>query len=155
MKTGTVEVAVLVVTHGQLAAELVAAATTILGGVELPQLGSLSIGWDQDVDEARQAIADEVERTDRGVGVLVLTDMFGGTPTNLSLTFLDDERVEIVTGVNLPMVVKSAGLRLKKGADGAELRRVADEVASKGAESVIVASAMLEPRSKSDDESEA
>jgi PTS system mannose-specific IIA component len=100
---------VLVVTHGQLAEELVQAVYRIVGPVGA--LAAVSIGWDDDVAGASAAIEREARRVDRGRGVLVLTDMFGGTPTNLSLTLFEPGQVEIVTGVNLPMLIKCTNLR--------------------------------------------
>src|SRR3712207_5581761 len=97
-------IGVVVVTHGQLANELVNAARTIVG--ELPQLVGVSIGWHDDPTAARQAIAEAIGRVQGEQGVLILTDMFGGTPSNLGLTFLETNRVEIITGVNLPMLIK-------------------------------------------------
>lgn len=134
-------IGVLVVTHGKLAEELVTAARVIVGQAD--HLHALSIGWNDDVDAARETVRQAIAREDKGRGVLVLTDMFGGTPTNLSLSFLRADSVEIITGVNLPMVVKTACL-------GRELltlplRQVAERVAAKGRESVIVAGDMLEP----------
>src|ERR671919_1379648 len=98
---------VVVVTHGQLATELVNSAEMIVGDV--PQFAAVSIGWHDDVDHAREEIGRAIERVmdaDAG-GVLVLTDMFGGTPANLAVTFVSP-RVEVITGVNLPMLIKLA-----------------------------------------------
>jgi PTS system mannose-specific IIA component len=92
-------IGVVVVTHGQLATELLNAAETIVG--ELPRFTAVSIGWHEDTEDARSEIADAVARVNGEAGVLVLTDMFGGTPANLAMTFLGD-RVEVITGVNLP-----------------------------------------------------
>jgi PTS system mannose-specific IIA component len=100
-------IGIVVVTHGRLAEELVNAARTIVG--EIAAIAAVSIGWSDDMAEARAAI----ERAMAEVGggeVLLLTDMFGGTPTNVSLPFLSP-RVEIVTGVNLPMLIKLVSLR--------------------------------------------
>jgi mannose PTS system EIIA component len=102
-------IGVVVVTHGQLATELVNAAEMISG--DLPRFAAVSIGWHDDVETAREAIAAAIERVQGGAGVLVLTDMFGGTPSNLGITFLAEGRVEVITGVNLPMLLKLAGLR--------------------------------------------
>ena len=135
-------IGVLVVTHGRLAEELVAAAHVIVGATD--HIRALSIGWNDDVDKAREIVRRAIEQADRGRGVLVLTDMFGGTPTNLSLSFLLADKVEIITGVNLPMVVKTTNLA-KEIASGATLRQIAERVAGKGRESVIVAGDMLEP----------
>src|SRR3989441_6201563 len=96
-------IGVVVVTHGQLATELVNAAEMIVG--DLPQLVAVSIGWHDDVNDAREDIARAIERVRTDGGVLLLTDMFGGTPANLAITFLEANRVEVVTGVNLPMLL--------------------------------------------------
>ena len=138
-------IGVLVVTHGRLAEELVAAAGVIVGRTE--HLSALSIGWNDDVDKAREIVKEAIGRIDQGRGVLVLTDMFGGTPTNLSLSFLAPAAVEIITGVNLPMVVKTANLS-RELTSGLTLRQIADKVAAKGRESVIVAGDMLEPEGR-------
>ena len=99
-------IGVVVVTHGQLATELVNAAEMIVG--DLPQFTAVSIGWHDDVNDAREEIAQAIERVRGEEGVLLLTDMFGGTPSNLGMTFLETDRVEVITGVNLPMLIKLA-----------------------------------------------
>ncbi len=126
-------IALLVVTHGQLAEELVRAAKRIVG--PSARLHALSLGWDDDVSEARRRIEEAVAALDEGEGVMVLTDMFGGTPTNLASTFLRDGRMEIVTGVNLPMLIKFTNLRGETS-----LREVAARLARQGRESIQVAS---------------
>src|SRR3954462_4461891 len=98
-------IGVVVVTHGQLETELLNAAETIVG--ELPRFAAVSIGWHEDTEDARSDIADAITRVDGNAGVLILTDMFGGTPSNLAMTFLDNG-VEVITGVNLPMLIKLA-----------------------------------------------
>jgi len=95
----------VIVTHGQLANELVSAAEMIVG--EIHHVTAVSIGWHDDVDVARGEIEQAIQRVDSGSGVLLLTDMFGGTPTNIAATFWG-QSVEVVTGVNLPMVIKLA-----------------------------------------------
>jgi mannose PTS system EIIA component len=103
-------IGVVVVTHGQLATELLHAAETIVG--DLPQFAAVSIGWHEDVQDARDEIQSAIGRVRSGTtGVLLLTDMFGGTPCNLAMTFLARDQVEVVTGVNLPMLIKAAGLQ--------------------------------------------
>src|SRR5256884_5339545 len=102
-------IGVVVVTHGQLATELVNAAEMIVG--DLPQFTAVSIGWHDEVNDARGEIAQAIERVRGDAGVLLLTDMFGGTPSNLGMTFLEKDRLEVITGVNLPMLIKLAGLR--------------------------------------------
>src|SRR5204862_575406 len=102
-------IGVVVVTHGQLATELVNAAEMIVG--DLPQFTAVSIGWHDDVNDAREEIAQAIERVRGDAGVLLLTDMFGGTPSNLGMPFLETNRLEVITGVNLPMRIKLASLR--------------------------------------------
>ena len=129
-------IGIVVVTHGALAGELVNAARTIVG--EIPAIAAVSIGWTDDMGMARVAI----ERAMAEVGgedVLVLTDMFGGTPTNVSLPFLSP-RVEIVTGVNLPMLIKLTTLR-----EG-ELVEVARVIRDQGKGAIYVASEILEKK---------
>src|ERR687891_477893 len=101
-------IGVVVVTHGHLATELLNAAETIVG--DLPRVTAVSIGWHEDVQDAREEIAQAVGRVQAEHGVLVLTDMFGGTPSNLGMTFLETGRVEVITGVNLPMLIKVASM---------------------------------------------
>jgi PTS system mannose-specific IIA component len=129
-------IGIVVVTHGRLAEELVNAARNIVG--EIPAIAAVSMGWSDDVDTAR----DQVERAIAEVGgseTLLLTDMFGGTPTNLSLPFLS-AGVEIVTGVNLPMLIKLTNLR-----DG-RLAEVARVVRDQGKDAIYVASDILETK---------
>ena len=127
-------IGIIVVTHGQLAAELVNAARTIVG--EIPLISAVSIGWADDMGAAREAIERALAEVGEG-GTLVLTDMFGGTPTNVTLPFLS-ERVEIVTGVNLPMLIKLTSLR-----EG-ELVEIARVIRDQGKGAIYVASEVLE-----------
>ena len=96
----------IIVSHGQLANELLAAAEAVVG--DLSNITAVSIGWHDDVELARDEISRAIKKVSNGAGVLVLTDMFGGTPTNISAMFLAENELEIVTGVNLPMVIKLA-----------------------------------------------
>lgn len=105
--TENARIGALVVTHGKLGHELLAAAEMIVG--DLGWIEAISIGWHGDVNESKEAIEKGARSVDQGKGVLILTDMFGGTPSNLSLALLEKGRVEIVTGVNLPMIIKLAG----------------------------------------------
>jgi len=100
-------IGVVVVTHGQLATELLNAAETIVG--DLPRFAAVSIGWHEDTEDARAEIEQAIARVSQESGVLILTDMFGGTPSNLAMTFLGD-KVEVITGVNLPMLIKLAAI---------------------------------------------
>ena len=132
-------VGVVVVTHGQLAVELVNAAEAIVG--DMAHVQAVSIGWHDDVEQARQEIGQAIARVATPAGTLVLTDMFGGTPSNLAVTFLVPDRVEVVTGVNLPMLLKLATLRR---AD--TLREVARLVREHGQGAVWVASDLLQKK---------
>jgi len=129
-------IGIVVVTHGQLAGELVNAARTIVG--DIPRIAAVSIGWSDDVTAARNAIAQALEDVG-GEQALILTDMFGGTPTNVSLPFLSPQ-VEIVTGVNLPMIIKLTTLREGVLAD------VARAVREQGKDAIYVASEVLEKK---------
>mgnify|MGYP001766460816 CR=1 FL=1 len=135
-------VGILVISHGQLANELLAAARTIEPAL-VEQTRAITLEWNVDPEQARAEIARTLKELDTGDGVMVLTDMFGGTPTNLSLGFLDPARSEVVTGVNLPMVIKLAGVRRL---DGQTLRQLAKVVAEKGQKSIYVVSEILERR---------
>lgn len=132
-------VGVVVVTHGQLAAELVNAAEAIVG--DMANIAAVSIGWHDDVGHAREEIGAAIERVATEIGTLVLTDMFGGTPSNLSVTFLQPGRTEVVTGVNLPMLLKLANLR-----ETVDLKAIARTVREHGQSAVWVASDALEGR---------
>ena len=131
---------VVVVTHGQLATELVNSAEMIVG--DLPRFAAVSIGWHDDVDRAREEIGagDRAGAVSRGrhreepADVLVLTDMFGGTPANLGVTFVSPH-VEVITGVNLPMLIKLA--RPQTSRDLGELAR---EMREHGRSAIWVAS---------------
>jgi PTS system mannose-specific IIA component len=129
-------IGIVVVTHGRIAEELVAAARTIVGDV--PAIAGVSIGWGDDPAAANASIERGLAEAGGG-DVLILTDMFGGTPTNLSLPYLS-ERVEIVTGVNLPMIIKASSLR-----EGA-LVEVARAVREQGKGAIYVASEILATR---------
>ena len=129
-------IGVVVVTHGQLATELVNAAEMIVG--DLPQFTAVSIGWHDDVNDAREDIAQAIGRVRGDEGVLLLTDMFGGTPSNLGMTFLETDRLEVITGVNLPMLIKLANLK-----KSANLLAVAQDMRDHGRGAIWVASDLL------------
>jgi mannose PTS system EIIA component len=135
---------VVVVTHGQLATELVNSAEMIVG--DLPHFAAVSIGWHDDVDHAKEEIGRAIARVQGSAGgtaedpagVLVLTDMFGGTPANLAVTFVSP-LVEIITGVNLPMLIKLA----RPGHEELDLETVAREMRETGRNAIWVASELL------------
>jgi mannose PTS system EIIA component len=134
---------IVVVTHGQLATELVNSAEMIVG--DLPHFVAVSIGWHEGVDRAREEIGRAIERVktsaagaDGGsAGVLVLSDMFGGTPANLAVTFVSPE-VEVITGVNLPMLIK-----LARPQPDVDLLGLAREMREHGRNAIWVASDLL------------
>jgi PTS system mannose-specific IIA component len=129
----------VVVSHGQLATELLSAAETVVGPLE--HIHAVSIGWHDDVDMAKDEIERAIKQVDQGNGVVVLTDMFGGTPTNISAMFLKENEVEIVTGVNLPMIIKFATVDREIG-----LKELAGELEEQGKQSIYRTSALLEPQ---------
>lgn len=131
----------VIVTHGHLADELVAAARTIDADLAR-NVHALSLPWELDFDDARATVTRRLEELDTGDGVLVLTDMFGGTATNLVLPSLEEGRVEVVTGVNLPMLIKLGSLLDR----GLELHELARRVVSAGQRSIHVASEFLGSR---------
>ena len=126
----------IIVSHGKLAEELLNALNIILG--EAANIEAISIGWYDDVEESKKKINQALKRVDRKNGVLIFTDMFGGTPSNLSFTFLKDGRVEIITGVNLPMLIKFVSLQRSHN-----LKEVAKKVVEQGRKNIHLASALL------------
>ena len=135
-------VAGVIVSHGQLAGELLAAAEMIIGPISF--ITAVSIGWHDDVDAARDEVQRAITRVSQGAGVLLLTDMFGGTPTNIASMFLEDGNIEVVTGVNLPMVIKLAS---HEGNDS--LFETARRVSELGRQGIYLAGELLAPPAKS------
>jgi PTS system mannose-specific IIA component len=132
----------VIVTHGHLAGELLAAAEMIIGPVS--HIAAVSIGWHDDVEAAREEVQRAISRVAQGGGgVLLLTDMFGGTPTNIASMFLEEGSVEVLTGVNLPMVIK---LATYTGDDS--LGEVARKICDQGRQGIYLASALLAPPGK-------
>jgi PTS system mannose-specific IIA component len=127
----------LIVTHGNLANELLNAARKIESTSVV--IEAVPLEWTDSVDEAREKIRVALDRVGTDGGVIIFTDMFGGTPSNISLSFLEKDRVEIITGVNLPMVVKFATLQQ----DGKDLTAVAHTISEKGSKAIRVASELL------------
>lgn len=134
-------VGVVVATHGQLAEELIRTAERVCGKLE--QCRAVSVESTSAMEAARQQLADAIHQVDTGDGVLVLTDMFGGSPANLALTFLDD-RIEVVTGVNLPMLVKLSTCR----AERAPLRDTAQMLTGYAQKNITLASEVLRTRAR-------
>jgi PTS system mannose-specific IIA component len=131
-------IGVVVVAHYRLGEELLQALRLIVP--EARGFAAVSVDPKQSVDEMRAAISEAIDRVEQGSGVLILTDMFGGTPSNIALSFLGEKRIEIVTGVNLPMLIKLSSLR-----EG-DLLEVARVVREQGKGAIYVASEVLEKK---------
>ncbi len=129
-------VGVVIVTHYRLGEEFLQALRLIIP--DAPPFAAVAVDPNQPVEEMRQTIADELAAAENGEGVLVLTDMFGGTPSNMSLSFLDEHHVEIVTGINLPMLIKLATLSEDK-----PLEELATFIKEYGQRNISVASELL------------
>ncbi|HEX2147393.1 MAG TPA: PTS sugar transporter subunit IIA [Pseudorhizobium sp.] len=102
-------IGIVLVTHGKLAEEFRHAVEHVVGPQKL--IETVCIGPEDDMDQRRHDILDAVQCADDGHGVIILTDMFGGTPSNLSISVMDSGRIEVIAGVNLPMLIKLAGIR--------------------------------------------
>jgi PTS system mannose-specific IIA component len=132
-------IGLVLVTHGRLADEFVAAMQHVVGAQE--QIRAISIGADDDIEQRRRDIVEAVDATDNGAGVIILTDMFGGTPSNLAISTLERPGVEVIAGVNLPMLIKLAGVRV----DG-DLQHAVVEAQEAGKKYINVASRLLAPQ---------
>ncbi len=130
-------VGVVVVSHGDFARGLVETAEQIVGALD--KVSWVSIKDRCNVDDIRKAIDKAIKKVNTGYGVLLLTDMFGGTPSNLSLTFLEKGKVEVLTGVNLPILLKLASIR-----EGKSLEEIASILKEHGRKSISLASEVLE-----------
>ncbi|MBE0461070.1 MAG: hypothetical protein IBX60_05500 [Candidatus Aminicenantes bacterium] len=126
----------IIISHGKLAEELLNAMTIILG--EVVNMEAISIGWYDDVEESKKKISKSLKRVDQKNGVLIFTDMFGGTPSNLSFSFLKDNQIEIITGANLPMLIKFASLQRSNN-----LQEVAKKVVEQGKKNIHLVSTLL------------
>jgi len=131
-------IGLIIITHAQLAKELLEAAEFIVGAIEAAEC--VSIDAMNDSEKLRDMIEEKIDSLDQGQGVLVLTDMFGGTPSNIALSFLQKNIVEIVTGVNLPMVIAVAHNREENS-----LAEIADMAKAAGQRSISLASELLKP----------
>ncbi len=129
-------IGMVLVTHGRLAQEFLDALEHVVG----PQKNAVAIciGADDDMEQRRREIIDGVAKTDKGKGVVLLTDMFGGTPSNLAISVLDQGRVEVIAGVNLPMLIKLASLR-----EGESLASAVAQAQEAGRKYINVASQLL------------
>ena len=131
----------VIVSHGHLGTEFLAAAEMILGHIS--HITAASIDWHDDVDVARNELERAIARVSRGRGVLLMTDMFGGAPTDIASMFLDDPAVEVISGVNLPMVLKLA----EQGPD-MPLSEIAKAVRDSGKDGIYLAGELLPRQDK-------
>lgn len=132
---------VLVLTHGDLATSMLESARMIDPHL-VESTSAVTLPWEVDTDAATAELRDRLKKLDQGSGVLLLTDMFGGTATNLALPFLEPDRIEVVTGVNLPMLVKLGSLRTQD----LPLHEMAGRLAAAGQKSIRLASEFLRGR---------
>jgi len=123
-------VGVLILTHGRMADEILAASRTISGDLE--DFESLSLTWSDGPEEARGKVLEVLRRLDHGEGVLILTDIFGGTPSNVAMSLYEPGHIEVVSGVNLPMVVRLGCLKNRNMA----VRDMAEWIRRKGRDSI-------------------
>ncbi len=129
-------IGVVLVTHGNLASEFVSAMQHVVGKQE--QIESVCIGPEDNMEERREEILSKVGNVDAGKGVIVLSDMFGGTPSNLAISIMDKANVEILAGLNLPMLIKIASLRKEKS-----LKETAEAAQEAGKKYITIASQIL------------
>lgn len=134
-------IGLVVIAHFNLAKEMVAATELIVGKQE--QFESVGIFPDEDIEKTRSKILDALKKADSGDGVMILTDMFGGTPSNISLSFLEEGKVEVVTGVNLPMLIKLNTYR-----EGRRLGELAHFITQYGQNNIYLARDVLKARKK-------
>jgi mannose PTS system EIIA component len=133
-------VGIILVTHPNLGEEFIRSAELICG--KIPNLISVSIDTQKGVETLRKEIAEAIKSVDAGEGVLILTDMFGGTPSNMSLAFLQENHVEVLTGLNLPMLIKISNCR-----EGQSLKELAKIVKEAGQRNINLASEILHKKS--------
>jgi len=134
-------IGVVIITHRNLGEELLRTAEEIVG--KLPAVEAVSIHASERIDKARGKIEAAIKAVDSGSGVLIFTDMFGGTPSNLGLSFLKKDSLEVITGVNLPMLIKLASLRQE-----GSLKEVAQRLCRYGQKNILAASDFLARKSK-------
>jgi PTS system mannose-specific IIA component len=133
-------IGILIITHGELGSEIVKTAHTI-GLKSEERLGAIPVDPTSAPELLRESVRSAIDGIDDGDGVLILTDLFGGTPTNVSLSFLEDGKVEVVTGVNLPMVVRAINSRGEH-----DLQSLSKVVSQAGKESIYLAGEVLRQR---------
>ena len=134
-------VGIVVITHGALAKELISAVNFVLSSKPSVKIAEVCLDPDREFDSFKQDIKNAIKKVKSKDGVLLVTDMFGGTPSNISLTFLDESKVEVISGVNLPMLLKLATLSSK-----VTLKEAVKIAETAGKENIITASKLLQSR---------
>ena len=134
-------IGLVLVTHGRLAEEFLAALEHIVGPQE--QTAAVCVGPDDDMEQRRSDILREVEAVNSGDGVAVLTDMFGGTPSNLAISIMEPAKVEVLAGINLPMLIKLAATRGEEGPGENDLKAAVTAAQEAGRKYINIASALL------------
>lgn len=129
-------IGLVLVTHGQLASQFVAATEHVVGPQQ--NVTAICIGPDDDMEQRRKDILEAVAAADTGDGVILLTDMFGGTPSNLAISIMDKAHVEVIAGINLPMLIKLASVR-----DSLSLAEAVDQAQESGRKYISIASKVL------------
>ncbi len=135
-------VGIVVVTHGKLAKELIEAVRFVLSSNPQVKMVGVCLDPDREFENFKQDIKNAIKKVKEKDGTLLVTDMFGGTPSNISLTFLEENKVEVVSGVNLPMLLKLATLK-----ESVTLEEAVKTAESAGKDNIIVASRLLHDRS--------
>jgi PTS system mannose-specific IIA component len=134
-------IGIIIITHGNLGLELKSAMEYILGIQKNIEI--ISIKSDDDLEIKKADLEEVIEKVNENIGTIILTDMFGGTPSNLAMSFLEVGKVEIISGVNLPMLVKLIGLR-----DSNDLQKVAQESKESAQKYISIASEILSENNK-------
>lgn len=134
-------IGLVLVTHGQLAKEFIAATEHVVG--PQPNTMAICIGPDDDMEKRRKEILEAVSKVDDGNGVILLTDMFGGTPSNLAISIMDNAKVEVIAGINLPMLIKLASVRGENN-----LKDAVEQAQVSGRKYINVASSVLSGEEK-------
>jgi len=129
-------IGVLITTHGNLGSEMIKAAELIRGS--LKGIVHISVDQTKGVEDLKKEISTAIRKLDQGHGVLILTDLFGGTPSNISLSFMKEGKVEVITGVNLPMLLKLPDIR-----EGMALKEFAQFIKDYGIKNISLASEIL------------
>jgi len=132
-------IGLVLVTHGRLAEEFLHAVEHVVGPQD--NFETVCIGAEDDMEQRRRDIVDAVERADNGSGVIILTDMFGGTPSNLAISVMKEGKVEVIAGVNLPMLIKLSSVRI--GGDIGSMKTARREAQDAGRKYINVASQVL------------